>query len=111
MPHFLSIAILYRDDYAQGGFRMLPVRDEGLDLSSRQILLYSLALIPVTLVPVLQARAGMAYFFLAVIMGLAFCGIGMIFAQDKSRVNARKLFIASIIYLPALLAAMTLDKL
>src|SRR3712207_8637585 len=51
MPHFLAIAILYRDDYARGGFKMLPVVDEDLLVTGRQMLLYGLALIPVSLTP------------------------------------------------------------
>ncbi len=57
MPHFLAIAILYRRDYAAGGFKMLPVVDEDLTITGRQILLYTLALIPVTLLPALIGMA------------------------------------------------------
>src|SRR3712207_9021130 len=62
MPHFLAIAILYRDDYARGGFRMLPTVDDDLHATSRQMLFYTLALIPVTLVPTLLGAAGAVYF-------------------------------------------------
>src|SRR4051812_25253535 len=62
MPHFLAIAILYRNDYAAGGFKMLPVIDKDLSVTSRQILLYSLALVPVTILPVALNMAGAAYF-------------------------------------------------
>ena len=60
IPHFLAIAILYRDDYAEGGFLVLPVADNCLDMTGQQIVLYSLALLPVTIFPVaaLQAQAG-----------------------------------------------------
>lgn len=111
MPHFLSIAILYRDDYARGGFRMLPVLDEGLDVSTRQIVLYSLTLIPATPFPVALQMAGWIYFAAAVLLGFVFCGFGFVCARTKSRADARQLFLASIVYLPALLAAMTIDKL
>jgi protoheme IX farnesyltransferase len=110
IPHFLSIAILYRDDYAQGGFRMLPVGDERFKVSTRQIVLYSLALIPMTLVPVSLDMVGMSYFFAAIVLGIAFCGFGINWGWNRTRANARHLFFASIVYLPVLLALMTVDK-
>lgn len=110
MPHFLAIAILYRDDYARGGFQMLPVVDPELHVTGRQIVLYSLSLIPVTLLPALIGMAGVVYFAAALLLGLAFTGFGILCARSKSRADARQLFLASIVYLPALLAAMMLDK-
>ena len=111
MPHFLAIAILYRDDYARGGFLMLPVVDEGLGMTGRQIILYSLTLIPVSLMPALLGMTGVIYFAAALLLGVAFFGFGIICARSKDRADARQLFLASIIYLPALLAAMMIDKL
>ena len=111
MPHFLAIAILFRDDYKAGGFRMLPVVDEDLGSTSRQILLYSSALIPVTLFPGVIGMAGFTYFLSAVVLGLAFFGFGATCAITRTRQDARRLFFASIIYLPLLLAIMMLDKL
>ena len=111
MPHFLSIAILYRDDYAAAGFRMLPVADENLSVSTRQILLYSVTLMLATLLPILLRMAGGIYLFAALSLGVFFCCAGIAFARSKRRANARRLFIASIIYLPILLASMAIDKL
>ena len=111
MPHFLAIAILYRDDYAAGNFKMLPVVDEDLSSTSRQIVLWSLALIPITLLPVFLGMAGAVYFTAAVMFGLAFLSFGVSCATTKMRIDARKLFFASIIYLPLLLAVMMADKL
>src|SRR5207237_3140803 len=72
MPHFLAIAILYRRDYALAGFRMLPVvDDENLSATGRQIVLYSVALIPVSLMPVYVGLAGQAYFAVALMLGVA----------------------------------------
>jgi heme o synthase len=110
MPHFLAIAILYRNDYAAGGFKMLPVIDKDLSVTSRQILLYSLALIPVTLLPVALNMAGAAYFCTATLLGLAFFTFGINVAASKTRVDARRLFIASIVYLPILLTILMLNK-
>jgi len=110
MPHFLAIAILYRDDYAAGGFKMLPVVDQGLVATGRQMLLYGFALIPVSLMPVGLRMAGPVYFVAAVALGVAFLACGIACALGKGRADARRMFFASIIYLPLLLAAMMLDK-
>jgi protoheme IX farnesyltransferase len=110
MPHFLAIAILYRDDYASGGFKMLPVVDDGLVATGRQMVLYGLALIPVSLMPAGLGMAGPAYFVAAIVFGLAFLGFGVACAVRKERPDARRMFLASIVYLPLLLAAMMLDK-
>jgi protoheme IX farnesyltransferase len=110
MPHFLAIAILYRDDYAAGGFKMLPVVDEDGVATGRQMVLYGLALIPVSLMPVGLGMAGPVYFVFAIVFGLAFLGFGVACALRKTRPDARRMFFASIVYLPLLLAAMMLDK-
>jgi protoheme IX farnesyltransferase len=110
MPHFLALAILYKRDYAAGGFKMLPVIDPHLEQTRKQILLYGLALIPMTLMPALLHMAGVVYFTAAVLLGLAFLSFGVSCAATRSREDARKLFFASIIYLPLLLAALMLDK-
>lgn len=110
MPHFLAIAILYRDDYARGGFQMLPVVDKRLDMTGRQIILYSLSLVTVSLMPAILGMAGVIYFVAALLLGIAFTGFGVVCARSKTRADARQLFLASIVYLPALLAAMMIDK-
>ncbi|MGH7215291.1 MAG: heme o synthase [Tepidisphaeraceae bacterium] len=110
MPHFLAIAILYRDDYARGGFKMLPVVDPTLETTGRQILVYGMALIPVSLLPSVLHATGAIYFTAAMLLGLAFLSFGVSCAATRSRTDARKLFFASIIYLPLLLAFMMIDK-
>ena len=110
MPHFLAIAILYRDDYAAGGFKMLPVVDAGLRTTAGQIVLYSAALIPVSLLPALFHSAGMLYGVAAIALGAIFGGFGVVCALGRGRAQARQLFLASIAYLPLLLTAMMMDK-
>ena len=111
LPHFLAIAILYRDDYAAGGFKMLPVVDEGLSFTGRQIVLWGLALIPVSLTPVMMGMAGATYFAAAVVLGLGFWAAGIRCAATRGeRADARRLFFVSIIYLPLLVAVMVGDK-
>lgn len=110
MPHFLAIAILYRDDYARGGFKMLPVVDDQMRMTGRQMVLYSVSLIPVSLLPVLLGQSGAIYFTAALLLGVAFCGFALMCARSRSRADARQLFLASIVYLPALLSALMIDK-
>ncbi len=110
MPHFLAIAILYREDYARGGFKMLPVVDRDLVSTGFQIVLWSVAVIAVTLAPYVAGMTGRAYFLAAFLMGLTFTGFGLLCAFKRGRVQARQLFLASIVYLPFLLAAMMIDR-
>ena len=110
MPHFLAIAILYRDDYAAGGFKMLPVVDHDLGVTGRQIVLYSIALIPASIVPVSLGMAGVNYFVTAMLLGLAFLSFGISCATTGTRSDARKLFFSSILYLPLLFAGLMIDK-
>ncbi len=111
LPHFLAIAILYRDDYERGGMKMLPVIDPDLGFTGRQIVLWSLALIPVSFFPVRVGMNGVAYFVAAAVLGVAFLAFAVRCALTRERVDARRLFFFSIIYLPALLGAMTAGKL
>jgi protoheme IX farnesyltransferase len=108
MPHFLAIATMYRDDYARGGFKMLP----GIDakLSGQQMVLYTLALIPISIAPCLIHMAGLVYFFAALILGLMFLYYAIPVARNGERSDARKLFFASIIYLPVLFSILMIDK-
>jgi protoheme IX farnesyltransferase len=111
LPHFLAIAILYRDDYAAGGFKMLPVVDREMTFTGQQIVLWGLALIPVSLTPVMMGIAGVGYFAAAVLLGLGFWAAGVRCAWTRgARPDARRLFLASIIYLPLLVAAMVAGK-
>jgi protoheme IX farnesyltransferase len=110
MPHFLAIAILYKRDYEAGGFRMLPCVDPGLRMTSRMILLYAAALLPVSLLPAILGMSGAVYFTAAMLLGLAFLSCAVSCATTRSRSDARQLFFASIIYLPLLLGAMMFDN-
>jgi protoheme IX farnesyltransferase len=112
-PHFLSIAWLYREDYAQGEIRMLPVVDSDGKSTVWRILAYSGALIPVSVMPVAMGMAGRVYLVGAVLMGAALfrVSMGMAYPQlpatsPASKPQARRLLRATIIYLPALLALM-----
>ncbi|MEE9270212.1 MAG: heme o synthase, partial [Candidatus Krumholzibacteria bacterium] len=110
LPHFLSIAWMYREDYARAGFAMLPVLDTEGSRTGRQIVFYGLALIPASLMPTLLGLTGGLYFFGALALGVAFLVFGIRTALYKSSLYARHLLFASLLFLPALLALMMLDK-
>jgi protoheme IX farnesyltransferase len=110
LPHFLAIACTWREDYARAGFKMLPVLDPAGGSTGRQIVLYCLALIPVSLLPAAMGSFGWFYFLIALASGLGFLGFGVATARARSRLSARRLFFASILYLPVLLTTMTLDR-
>ena len=111
LPHFLAIAWLLREDYERGGFRMLPVDDPSGASTGRHIALSALALMPVCLVPTLFGLAGPVYFFGAAALTAGYAALGLLMAGRPSDAAARRLFLGSIIYLPALLAVMMIDKL
>ncbi len=110
LPHFLAIAWLYRDDYARGGFPMLPVIDPTGASTFRQILLGCMALLPVALLPTVIGFSGDLYFITALIAGIAFLAMGAALVVGRTRNHARALFIASLVYLPVVLIAMVVDR-
>lgn len=110
MPHFLSIAWLYRADYERGGFPMLSVRDPGGLQTARQAVLYCAALVPVSLLPSALGLAGLVYFVGALALGMAFLAFTAHFALDRSIRRARRLMLVSVFYLPAVLGALVLDR-
>jgi len=110
MPHFLSIAWLHREDYARGGFPFLPVEDETGARTGRQIMVWSLALIPMTLLPTLIGMAGLVYLAAALALGALWLVFALRVAIHRTAAVAREAVLASIVYLPALLAALAADR-
>lgn len=110
LPHFYAIGWMYREDYARAGFPMLPIIDLSGARTSRQVNLYIIALVGVTVLPSLVGLAGNAYLGGAVALGLLFLAYGAFFSRLRDRNSARRLFLVSICYLPLLLALMALDK-
>ena len=110
IPHTLAIAYLYRDDFAKAGIKFLPVIEPDLESTNRQILVHCGALLAVSLLPTLIGMAGAIYFIAAFLLGVGFLagGISLVFAP--TRAGARRLLFASLIYLPALLLMMALDR-
>jgi protoheme IX farnesyltransferase len=110
MPHFLAIAWLCREDYERAGFPMLTVGDTGGRRTARQVVLYGAALVPISLMPAVLGLLGGIYFAGALALGLVYLAAGVAFARRRTMPGARWLMIASILYLPAVLLAMLLDR-
>jgi protoheme IX farnesyltransferase len=111
IPHFLAIAWIYREDYARGGLPMLPVLDPEGKVTGRQAVANSLALLLVSLTPRAAGMAGNVYLAGAVVLGLAFTAVAFRAAVERSAPAARRLFIASIVYLVSLCALLIGDRL
>jgi protoheme IX farnesyltransferase len=110
LPHFLAIAWIYREDYGRAGLPMLPVVDADGASTARQSLLYAAALVPVSILPSALGLAGPVYAASALVLGLAFIGVGVKFAFTRTTANARLLFLTSLVYLPVVWALMMLDR-
>ncbi len=110
LPHSLSIACIYRDDYAQAGFRLLPVIHPDGQSTRRQIVNNCVALLVVGLLPTLIGLTGIIYFFASLILGGVFLGFGINLAISRSMVAAKRLLYASLVYLPMMFLMMALDK-
>jgi len=109
-PHFYSIAWMYKDDYARAGIRMLPVVEPDCRSTARQIVLYGLALIPVSLVPSLLGMSGRLYLVGALLLGLWFLYSGVRVAVERTVLRARAVLITSVVYLPLIYGLMLIDR-
>ena len=109
-PHLLAIAWMYREDYARANLLLLPRNDLEGRTTAWQILGYSLALIPASLMPVFLGQAGKVYLVGALVLGLGFFHFGMRLALQRSNSLARRLVLASIVYLPLVFALLMVDK-
>lgn len=109
-PHFLSIAWMYREDYNRAGYQMLPLSDRKGSSMAWQVVLFSLALLPVSLIPTFLGFEGITYFLGTLTLGLAFLFYGTRLALDRSNSLARRLVFGSVIYLPLVWTLMILDK-
>ena len=116
MPHFLAIAWLYRSDYARGGFPLLTLGDPDEvwnpgDRTSRQMVLYAAALLPVSVLPSIFGVTGYWYLVGALVLGLVFLGYSLAFGFTQNARSARRLLLVSVLYLPAVLLLMVADRL
>jgi len=108
-PHFYAIALMHREDYKRGGLKMLPVIDPEGNRTFRQIIVYSILLILVSILPTVIGLAGMTYFIGALILGGFMMATGLILCLSKKDKDARRLFKASLVYLPMLLVLFVID--
>jgi protoheme IX farnesyltransferase len=109
-PHFYSIAWLYRDDYSKAGIKMLPVVDETGERTARQIFVYALLLIPVSLLPTYFGMSGKLYLLGALLLGFTYLYYGFRISAERTRFAARKVLLTSIAYLPLLYCLMIADR-
>ncbi len=109
-PHFMSIAWMYREDYARAGYLVLPASELKDRIVAWQSVLPALALFVVAMVPALRGQAGIFYFAGALVLGGVFLYYSTRFAFQRSIASARQLLFASILYLPLLFALLALDK-
>ena len=110
MPHFFAIAWIYKDEYAKAGFQMLPNVDPNGRRTAHQAVGYALGLLPISLCPFRFDLAGPVYLAGAILLGAGYLWCAIQFARRRNVPSAKKLFLASIIYLPLLLIAMVVDR-
>ncbi len=109
-PHFLAIACIYRDDYERAGVLMLPVVEPDGRVTAQQIIGFTLMLIPVSLLPTSLGISGRFYFYCALGLGLLFLYRSVRAGLSPSKRQARKLLLASVVYLPLLFGVMVLNR-
>lgn len=108
-PHFYAIAWMYREDYSRAGIQMLPVVEPDGESTARQILIYSVLLIPISLLPRWLGMTGEVYLIGALALGLWFLYSGVRVSLDRTKLRARNVLLTSVVYLPVLYALMVLD--
>jgi protoheme IX farnesyltransferase len=110
LPHFLAIAWSHREDYARAGFPMLPVLEPDGRSTARQAVVYAAALLPLSLAPTLVGMSGPTYFAGALVLTLVFVAVAVRFGMTRAIPDARRLFFASIIWLPIIWGLMIVDR-
>jgi protoheme IX farnesyltransferase len=109
-PHFLAIAWMYRDQYAKAGIQMLPVVEPEGKLTARQIVLFTVMLLPVSLAPFFLGVASIIYLIGALLLGVWFLWKSISAARDRTDARARSLLMASVIYLPLLFILLVVTR-
>lgn len=109
-PHFHAIALLYADDYGRGGIRMLAVVDPDGRSTRLRIAAYSIALITATLLPVYLHMSSYIYGAAALLLGLPLLAQAVRMLRHPVKQEARRMLLATVAYLPLLMAALVLDR-
>ena len=110
IPHFLALAWMYKDDYARAGFRMLPLIDPTGKTTGNMAVLYSLLLIPLAAGLTLVNSSGLTFLILGVLLSAGLVVLSIGFRRRRNRSSARRLFLASVLYLPLLLTVLVVDR-
>ncbi len=110
MPHFLSLAWIYRNDYERAGYRLLSVVDRSGTVVRRQILIYTAALVPASVLPSYLGICGTIYFAGAFVLSITMLIITIRTMFPLSGGSARRLFFVSLAYLPLLIGLMIIDR-
>ena len=108
-PHFLAIAWMYREEYAKAGILMLPVVEPEGRITARQIVLFAIMLVPVSLAPFFLGFTGLIYLVGATMLGMWFLVESVRTARTKSVISARRLLLVSVLYLPLVFGLMVVD--
>ena len=109
IPHFLALAWMYRKDYARGGHAMLPTKNPDAKATSHRILTYSLLLFVASILPTVLGFAQWIYLAIIIPAGLGFIWPSVSFFREQTAQQARKVLLASIIYVPVMVAAISVD--
>jgi heme o synthase len=109
-PHFYAIAWMYREDYARGGIRMLPVIEPDGESTAKRIVTCSILLIPISIVPRLLGMTGTVYAATAIAAGLGLLYFGVRLGHERTFARARHVLLASVLYLPMLFVMMVIDR-
>lgn len=108
-PHFMAIAWRCREDYARAGHRMVAAVPGSEGMAGRQALVYSLAIVPVSMLPAMWGMAGLVYVIGALLLGLSYIVPSARFAVREDAPRARALLIASLFYLSLYFALVLID--
>ena len=111
IPHFMAIAWLYRDDFGRAGFPLLPVVQPDGSSTARQAVLFSVLLVPASLMPYALGMTGPAYAIGAVAGSVGLLWLAISFARRRLDDRARLLFLGSITFLPLLWGMLIVDRL
>jgi len=109
-PHFYAIAWMYREDYERAGIKMLPVVEPDGESTVRQMLLFSVLLIPVSLAPRYLDMTGNFYVAGTLAAGVAFVAACVRMSKDRTILKARSVLLVSVVYLPVLYGLLLLDR-
>jgi heme o synthase len=109
-PHFMAIAWMYREEYAKAGIMMLPVVEPEGRITARQIVMFAMMLLPVSLAPYFFGLSGTIYLVGAAVLSIWFLWASIRAGIAKTDEKARRLLLVSVIYLPILFILMVADK-